>query len=55
MKDLTDNIPALMAELGARAQAASLSWPLHPGEAKQQALEVAAHCSDGQSGHYFRQ
>ena len=42
MKDLTDNIPALMAELGARAQAASAELAFASAEAKQQALEAAA-------------
>ena len=37
MKDLTDNIPALMAELGARAQAASAELAFASAKAKQKA------------------
>ena len=41
MKDL-DNIPALMAELGARAKAAAAELAFAPAEAKRRALEAAA-------------
>lgn len=42
MKDLTDNIPALMADIGARAKAASAELAFAAPEAKTQALEAAA-------------
>ncbi len=41
MKDLTD-IPALMADIGARAKAAAAELAFAPAEAKQKALEAAA-------------
>lgn len=41
MKDLTD-IPALMADIGARAKAASAELAFAPGPVKQRALEAAA-------------
>jgi len=41
MKDL-ENIPALMAEIGARAKAAAAELAFAPAEAKQTALEAAA-------------
>ncbi|MFY0624234.1 MAG: glutamate-5-semialdehyde dehydrogenase [Pelagimonas sp.] len=41
MKDLTD-IPALMADIGARAKAASAELGFAPAEAKRHALEAAA-------------
>ncbi len=41
MKD-SDNIPALMAQLGARAKAAAAELAFAPAEAKQRALEAAA-------------
>lgn len=41
MKDLTD-IPALMADIGARAKAASAELGFAPAEAKRAALEAAA-------------
>jgi len=42
MKDLTDNIPALMAEIGARAKAAAAELAFAAPEAKTKALEAAA-------------
>jgi glutamate-5-semialdehyde dehydrogenase len=42
MKDLTDNIPALMAEIGARAKAAAAELAYASPEAKTRALEAAA-------------
>ncbi|GAB5446047.1 glutamate-5-semialdehyde dehydrogenase [Gymnodinialimonas sp.] len=42
MKDLTDNVPALMAELGARAKAASAVLAFAAPEAKVTALTAAA-------------
>ncbi|MEJ6394427.1 glutamate-5-semialdehyde dehydrogenase [Gymnodinialimonas sp. 2305UL16-5] len=42
MKDLIDNIPALMADIGARAKAASAELAFAPAEAKAQALNAAA-------------
>ena len=42
MKDLTDNIPALMADIGARARAASAELAFAPSDAKAAALHAAA-------------
>ncbi len=42
MKDLPDTIPALMADIGARAKAASAELAFAPAEAKATALEAAA-------------
>ena len=42
MKDLTDDIPALMAEIGARARAAAATLAFAPAQARRQALEAAA-------------
>ncbi|MEM1388102.1 MAG: glutamate-5-semialdehyde dehydrogenase [Pseudomonadota bacterium] len=42
MKSLNDNIPAVMADLGARAKAAAAELAFAPGEAKARALEAAA-------------
>ena len=42
MKDLTDNIPALMAEIGTRAKAAASELAFAPSEAKSAALNAAA-------------
>lgn len=42
MKDLTDNIPALMADIGARAKAASRTLAFATPQAKTFALTVAA-------------
>ncbi len=42
MKDLIDNIPALMADIGARAKAASAELAFAPAEAKAAALNAAA-------------
>ncbi|MEX3015285.1 glutamate-5-semialdehyde dehydrogenase [Gymnodinialimonas hymeniacidonis] len=42
MKDLTDNIPALMADIGARAKAASAELAFAPAQAKTAALNAAA-------------
>ncbi len=42
MKDLTDNIPALMADIGARAKAAAAELAFAPAETKALALTTAA-------------
>ncbi len=42
MKDITDNIPALMADLGARAKVAAAELAHATGAAKQAALNTAA-------------
>ncbi|MEM9754751.1 MAG: glutamate-5-semialdehyde dehydrogenase [Pseudomonadota bacterium] len=42
MKDLADNIPALMADLGARAKKAAAVLAFSPADAKTAALEAAA-------------
>ncbi len=42
MKDLTDDIPALMADIGARAKAASAELAFAEPQAKQDALNAAA-------------
>ena len=42
MKDLTDDIPALMAEIGTRARAAAATLAFAPAQARRQALEAAA-------------
>ena len=42
MKDLTDNIPALMADIGTRAKAAATELAFAPSEAKAAALHAAA-------------
>lgn len=42
MKDLPDTIPALMADIGARAKAASAELAFAPAEAKAKALQAAA-------------
>ncbi|MBO6604792.1 MAG: glutamate-5-semialdehyde dehydrogenase [Roseicyclus sp.] len=42
MKDLTDNIPALMADIGQRAKAAALELAFATPDAKRAALEAAA-------------
>ena len=46
MKDLTDDIPALMAEIGRRARAAAAELAFAPAEAKTRALEAAARAMD---------
>ena len=42
MKDLTQNIPALMADIGARAKAAAAELAFAPADAKEAALQAAA-------------
>ena len=42
MKDLTDNIPALMADIGVRAKAAAADLAFAPAEAKATAVNAAA-------------
>ncbi len=42
MKDLTENIPALMADIGARAKAAAAELAFAPADAKAAALNAAA-------------
>ena len=46
MKDLTDDIPALMAEIGRRARAAAAELAFAPAAAKTRALEAAARAMD---------
>ncbi|HID68164.1 MAG TPA: gamma-glutamyl-phosphate reductase, partial [Roseibacterium sp.] len=42
MKDAASNIPALMADIGARAKAAATELAFAPSEAKEMALTAAA-------------
>lgn len=49
MKDLENNIPAMMADLGARARVAAAELAFAPAKAKRAALEAAADAIEAQS------